>query len=107
MASSIAWRPELTILKLNVVGNVGYSGARRELAFLHGQGIEERFEGRAHLSARLRDMVVFEETVIQTTHISFHMTRVRLDGDEAGLQEPIVITDGIHWSHHRVDGAFP
>ena len=103
----VARRPELAVLQLDVVLDVGYLGAWRVLAFLHGQGIEERLEGGAHLTPCLRDVVVLEETVVQAADISLHLARVRLDGDKAGLQEPLVVTDGIHRAHHRVDGAFP
>ena len=107
MTARIAWRPNVSVLQFDVVLDIGDAGAGRVFAFLHGQGIKERLESGTDLTACLCDMVVLEETIVQAADVSLHMTRVRLDGNEAGLQEPLVISDGIHRRHDRVDGAFP
>ena len=82
-------------------------GAGRVFTLLHGQGIKERLECGTHLTACLSDMVVFEKAVVQTAYVGFHVSSVRLYGNEAGLQEPLVVADGIHGRHDRVDGAVP
>ena len=71
-------------------------------AGFHGQGVDERLHGGAHLPASLADVVILEIAVVGTAHIGFHMTGSRLDGHEGRPEEGLVVADGIVRSHHRV-----
>ena len=106
-STRVARRPHLSVFQLNVVLDIRDSRARRVFTFLHGQRIKERLEGGTHLTACLRDVVVLEKTIIQTTHVGLHMASVRLDRNQASLQEPLVVAYRIHRRHDRVDGAIP
>ena len=50
-------------------------------------------------------MVVFEKAIVQSTDISLYVTRMRFDGDQAGLHKPVIVSDGVHRRHHSIDGA--
>ena len=48
-------------------------------ALLHCQGIEERLDGRSHLTLALTDIIIFEVTVVRSSDICLHMSCMRLN----------------------------
>ena len=71
-------------------------------AFIHCQGKEVWFDGRAHLTATCCDHIVLEMAKVWSAHIGFHCTRVCIHRHESTAQEMLVPFDGVHRCHGGV-----
>ena len=68
----------------------------------HGQGVEERLDGRTDLAPPAHHHVVLEVGKVDAAHISLHLSRVSIHAHEAGAKELLVITDRVDRCHHSV-----
>ena len=87
--------------------HIGFLYIRRHVTWrktiFHGKCIQEWFNRRTNLSATSRNHIIHEMCVIQTSHIGFHCTRFGIHAHKAGAQETLIVSDRVHWRHHRVD----
>ena len=97
----IARRPRLACHNVSLLA-VRRIVTRRE-SILHRQTVEERFDGRTHLSATQAHHVVHEMRIVQASHISLDGTRLWIHAHKTTPQEFLVITDRIERTHQRVD----
>ena len=70
-----------------------------------GHGIDKRLHRRADLSASDHTHIVLEMSIIETSYISFHVTIARIDRNQTGSEEGLVIANGIERCHDRIDIA--
>ena len=80
---------------------IAHRVARRHAAF-HGQGVDERLYGGAHLAAALPDVVVFEVAVVRTAHVGLYMSGTRFNGHEGRPEEGLVVADGVVRCHEGI-----
>ena len=97
----VLWGPGLVSVHHNDHGRIEHRVTGRH-AGLHGQGVNERLYGGAHLPTALTDIVVLEVAVVRTTDIGLHITRSWLYGHEGRAEEGLVIADGIVRGHDGV-----
>ena len=68
-------------------------------------GIDKRFHRRADLSASDHPHIVLEMSIIEASDVSFHITIARIDRNQTGSEEGLVIANGIERCHDRIDIA--
>ena len=75
--------------------------------FNHRQRIEERLDSRTDLTASAIHHIILKVIIINTTHISLHITITRIHRHKAGTQEAFMVTDRVHRRHDRIDRSVP
>ena len=89
--------------------HIGLLAVRCQIArrkpVLHRQTVEERLDGRTHLSSSQTCHIIHEVGIVQSTHVCLHGTRLRIHAHESAAQEGLVIADGIERTHQRIDVA--
>ena len=70
-----------------------------------GHSIDKRFHCRTDLSASDHSHIILEMSIIETSDISFHITIARIDRNQTGSEEGLVIANGIERCHDRIDIA--
>ena len=87
--------------------HIGPLTVRRQIARLeavrHRQTVKEWLDGRPHLPASQTHHIIHEMSIIQSTHIRFHSTRLRIHAHKTATQKTLVITDRIERTHQRIN----
>ena len=76
-------------------------------ALADGRGVDEGLEGGTHLPARLGHVVVLEMLEVGTAHPGLHEAGVRVQRQQAALQEALVVADAVVGAQHGVHLTLP